>query len=75
MKHLSFWDLNTHLFRLETTKGTRFDGQFYWGGTLLKGNAGVQRCTKLGWKSRGSCNGKSALDCESVGSNRCESRS
>lgn len=75
MKHLSFWDPETNLFRLKTSEETRFDGQFYWGGTLLKGNAGVLRCTKSGWKSDGLCNGISALDCESVSSSRCESRS
>jgi len=54
---------------------TRSGGQFYWGGILLKSNAGVQRCTRLGWKSSGLCNGKSALNCESDSSSRCESRS
>jgi len=73
MKHLSFLDHATNLRYLDTIPKTRSDGKFHWGGALLKGNAGVLRCTKLGWKSSRLCNGTSALDCESDGSSRNES--
>ena len=75
VKHLPFWYLKTNPRRLETSSETRSGWQFYWGGILLKSNAGVQRYTKLGWKSSRSCNGISVLDCESGGSSRDESRS
>ena len=75
MKHLPFWNFKTYPDQLETLVGTRSGWQFYWGGILLKGNAGVPRCTRLGWKSSESYNGISALDCESDGSSRDESRS
>ena len=75
MKHLFLRYLKTHPYHLETMVETRSGGQFYWGGVLLKSNAGVQRCTRRGWKSRESRNGKSALNCESDSSIRCESRS
>ena len=75
VKHLSFWILKTNLKKLETLLETRSGWQFYWGGILLNGNAGVLRCSKLGWKSSDLCNDIRALDCESDGSSRCESRS
>ena len=34
---------------LETGKGTVSDGQFYWGGILLKSNGGVQSLPHRGW--------------------------
>ena len=40
-----------NLIRLETAKGNVFVGQFYWGGTLQKCNAGTQRLASYGWKS------------------------
>ena len=36
---------------LQTGLGKVLDGQFYWGGTLLKSNAGTQRLAYYGWKS------------------------
>ena len=36
--------------RLETAMGNVFVGQFYWGGTLLKCNAGTQRLAFHQWK-------------------------
>jgi hypothetical protein len=32
--------------------GTLSDGQFDWGGRLLKSNGGAQRFPQRGWKSR-----------------------
>jgi hypothetical protein len=40
-----------NLGTLKTSLGNVLDGQFYWGGTLLKSNAGVQRLAYYGWKS------------------------
>ena len=50
------------------------DGQFDWGGRLLKGNGGAQRFPQNGWKSFDECKGIRELDCETDKSNRCESR-
>ena len=35
----------------ESNRETVSDGQFDWGGRLLKGNGGVQRFPRPGWKS------------------------
>ena len=50
------------------------DGQFDWGGRLLKGNGGAQRFPQNGWKSFAECKGIRELDCESNNSSRDESR-
>ena len=50
------------------------DGQFDWGGRLLKGNGGAQRFPQNGWKSFVECKGRRELDCESNNSSRDESR-
>lgn len=50
------------------------DGQFDWGGRLLKGNGGAQRFPQTGWKSVAECKGIRELDCESYNSSRDESR-
>ena len=50
------------------------DGQFDWGGRLLKGNGGAQRFPQNGWKSFAECKGIRELDCESYNSSRDESR-
>ena len=50
------------------------DGQFDWGGRLLKGNGGAQRFPQNGWKSFVECKGIRELDCESYNSSRDESR-
>jgi len=38
------------------------DGQFDWGGRLLKGNGGAQRFPQNGWKSFAECKGIRELD-------------
>ena len=50
------------------------DGQFDWGGRLLKSNGGVQRFPQNGWKPFAECKGRRELDCETDRSSRCESR-
>ena len=50
------------------------DGQFDWGGRLLKGNGGAQRFPQRGRKSREECKGRRELDCESNTTSRYESR-
>ena len=50
------------------------DGQFDWGGRLLKGNGGAQRFPQNGWKSFAECKGIRELDCETYKSSRDESR-
>ena len=50
------------------------DGQFDWGGRLLKGNGGAQRFPQNGWKSFEECKGRRELDCETYKSSRDESR-
>ena len=40
------------------------DGQFDWGGRLLKCNGGAQRFPQNGWKSFVECKGRRELDCE-----------
>ena len=49
------------------------DGQFYWGGILLKSNGGVQSLPHRGWQSREERKGKRQVDCETYKSNRNES--
>ena len=55
--------------------GTPQDGQFGWGGLLLKRNGGAQRLAQYGWQSYVECKGISQLDCETYRSSRDESRS
>ena len=50
------------------------DGQFDWGGRLLKSNGGAQRFPQNGWKSFIECKGKRELDCETYKSSRVERR-
>ena len=66
---------NRHLtlFR-ESGQGTVLDGQFDWGGLLLKSNGGVQRYPQPGWQSGIERKGRRVLDCETDVSSRCESR-
>ena len=49
------------------------DGQFDWGGSLLKNNEGVQRFTQDGRQSSVECKSISEPDCESDRTNRHES--
>ena len=39
-----------YLCPLKTRRGKVLGGQFYWGGTLLKSNAGAQRLAYYEWK-------------------------
>ena len=55
--------------------GTMSDGQFDWGGRLLKSNGGVQRSAQRGRKSRNEYKRISQLDCKTYKSSRDESRS
>ena len=59
---------------LESGHLTVSDGQFLWGGDLLKGNGGVQRFPQAGRKSAVECKGRRELDCKTYKSSRGESR-
>ena len=59
---------------LEARWETVSDGQFDWGGRLLKCNGGAQRFPQNGWKSFEECKGRRELDCETNKSSRDESR-
>ena len=50
------------------------DGQFDWGGRLLKCNGGAQRYPQAEWKPAVECKGIRVLDCETYKSSRDESR-
>ena len=54
--------------------GTVSDGQFDWGGRLLKGNGGIQRFPQRGRQSRVEHKGIRELDCEADTPSRYESR-
>ncbi len=58
----------------EAYHGTVADGQFDWGGRLLKGNGGVQRWAQAEWKPAAECKGTSLLDCKANAPSRDESR-
>ena len=59
---------------LESGSLTVPDGQFDWGGDLLKSNGDVQRFSQAGWKSAIECKGIRELDCKTNKSSRGESR-
>jgi hypothetical protein len=59
---------------LESGRLTVSGGQFYWGGSLLKCNGGVQRFPQAGRKSAVECKGRRELDCKTYKSSRDESR-
>ena len=59
---------------LESGHLTVAGGQFYWGGSLLKSNGGVQRFPQAGRKSAVECKGRRELDCKTYKSSRGESR-
>ena len=67
---------NTWILTLsfEARQRTVPDGQFDWGGSLLKCNDGVQRCPQAGRQSAVECKGIRTLNCESDRTNRYESR-
>ena len=50
------------------------DGQFDWGGRLLKGNGGAQRFPQNGRKSFEECKGRREPDCDTHKWSRDESR-
>ena len=54
--------------------GTVSDGEFHWGGGLLKRNGGAQRFPQPGRQSGVECKGTRELDCETYKSSRDESR-
>ena len=58
----------------ETRVRTVSDGQFDWGGRLLKSNGGVQRFPHVGWKPTNECNGRRELNCDTNKWSRYESR-
>jgi hypothetical protein len=58
----------------ESRRETVPDGQFDWGGSLLKCNEGVQRFPQDGRQSSVECKGIRKLNCESDRTNRYESR-
>ena len=58
---------------LESGHLTVSDGQFLWGGDLLKGNGGAQWSPQSGRKSDIECKGKRELDCKTYKSSRSES--
>ena len=59
---------------LEAGKRTLSDGQFDWGGILLKSNGGVQSLPHRGWQSRIERKGIRQVNCKTYKSSRCESR-
>ena len=58
----------------ETGYRTLPDGQFDWGGRLLKSNGGAQRFPHVGWKPTNECNGRRELNCDTNKWSRYESR-
>jgi hypothetical protein len=58
----------------EAGHGTLLDGQFDWGGRLLKCNGGAQRFPQCGWKSRVECKGIREPHCDTNKWSRDESR-
>ena len=58
----------------EAGRRTMSDGQFYWGGILLKSNGGVQSLPHRGWQSRIERKSIRQVDCETNKSSRYESR-
>ena len=58
----------------EAGRRTVSDGQFYWGGILLKSNGGVQSLLHRGWQSRIERKSIKQVDCETNKSSRYESR-
>ena len=59
---------------LESGSGTLSGGQFDWGGRLLKSNGGARRCPQVGWTPTVECKSIRALNCETDGSSRLETR-
>ena len=68
------WYISHLTLSHESGQRTVSDGQFDWGGLLLKSNGGVQRYAQHGWQSCVECNGTSVLYCETYRSSSYESR-
>ena len=67
------WNMKVLTDSRGTGYGTLSDGQFDWGGRLLKSNGGVQRSPQHGRKSCKECKRIRWPDCETDTSNRNES--
>lgn len=73
MKYRS-WQVGNLTRSHESGTRTLSDGQFYWGGILLKSNGGVQSLPHRGRQSRIERKGIRQVNCETYKSNRYESR-
>ena len=73
MRYHSIKVRNLKMF-LESGHLTFSDRQFYWGGSLPKGNGGVQRFSQVSRKFIEEYKGIRELDCKTYKSNRDESR-
>ena len=67
-------DSGTLTNKLLSSIRTVSDGQFDWGGRLLKSNGGAQRFPQVGWKPTKECNGRRELNCDTNKWSRYESR-
>ena len=68
------WEVGNLTIARETGNRTMSDGQFDWGGILLKSNGGVQSFPHRGWQSREERKGIREVNCETDKSSRYESR-
>ena len=73
---MGYHPLQFGILTLRVNHGMRTvsDGQFDWGGRLLKCNGGVQRFPQNGWKPFAEYKGIRELNCETYKSSRYESR-
>ena len=73
---LGYHSLNSEALTVSRETGDRTvsDGQFDWGGRLLKSNGGAQRFPHVGWKPTNECNGRRELNCDTNKWSRYESR-
>ena len=51
------WTVDALTAHPQSGRGTVAGGEFDWGGRLLNGNGGVQRCPQAEWQPAGACNG------------------
>jgi hypothetical protein len=68
------WKVGNLMTSRESGSRTVSDGQFDWGGILLKSNGGVQSFSHRGWQSRVERKGIREVNCETNKSSRYESR-
>ena len=73
---LGYHPLDFEILTLNPLSGqwTVPDGQFDWGGRLLKSNGGVQRFPQNGWKPFIEYKGRRELNCDTYKWSRYESR-